>query len=147
VRESSIFNKILIVCVGNICRSPTAERIFRDKLPGRTISSAGLRALVEKPIDSGAATLLVEHGYNADAHKARQLTGNILADADLILVMEASHKSMLMSKYPLLSGKVMMLGYWSDIEIEDPYQKSDEAYRHIFHQIERCCQSWSLKLD
>ena len=102
--------------------------------------------MVEQPIASSAAALLVEHGYSADAHKAKQLTGNILASADLILVMETSHKSMLMDKYPLLSGKVMMLGYWSEIEIKDPYKKSDEAFRHIYYQIEECCKSWSLKL-
>ena len=103
--------------------------------------------MVERPIDSSAAALLVEHGYNADDHKAQQLTGDILADADLVLVMEARHKSILMKKHPLLTGKVMLLGYWSDIEVGDPYRKSDEAYRYIYDQIAECCLSWSSKID
>ena len=46
-----MFEKILVVCVGNICRSPTGERLLRERLPGRDIRSAGVSALVDKPAD------------------------------------------------------------------------------------------------
>ncbi|MEW3493211.1 low molecular weight phosphotyrosine protein phosphatase, partial [Pseudomonas aeruginosa] len=43
-----MFNKILVVCVGNICRSPTAERLLKNYQPALTVDSAGLGALVGK---------------------------------------------------------------------------------------------------
>ena len=49
-----MFDKILVVCVGNICRSPTGERLLRSRLPGRQVTSAGLSALVDKPADAVA---------------------------------------------------------------------------------------------
>ncbi|MCP5602776.1 protein tyrosine phosphatase, partial [Klebsiella pneumoniae] len=49
-----MFNSILVVCTGNICRSPLAERILRKSLPGKKIDSAGTNALVGHPADSSA---------------------------------------------------------------------------------------------
>lgn len=46
-----MYHNILIVCLGNICRSPTAERIMQKKLPGHQISSAGIKALAGKDAD------------------------------------------------------------------------------------------------
>src|SRR5690606_13926645 len=89
-----VFRKILFVCVGNICRSPTAELLMRRRLQGRSnveVSSAGLQALVGRPVDPQAATLLRENGIDPDSHVARQSTPSVLVAADLVLVMEQSH--------------------------------------------------------
>lgn len=51
------FDAILIVCVGNICRSPTAERLLQQALPHKTISSAGIAALAGQSADATAATI------------------------------------------------------------------------------------------
>lgn len=144
---STIFNNILIVCVGNICRSPTAERILQNKLPDKHITSAGLDALVDHGIDAKAAKVLCGSGYDSDNHKARKLNSEMIVNSDLVLVMETGHKNALMSRYPSASGKVMLLGKWSnDLEIIDPYQKSIEAYSHVFKQIETCCIDWHQRL-
>ena len=57
-----MFNKILVVCVGNICRSPTAERLLRRHLPAVTVESAGLGALVGKAADERAAAVVMRTG-------------------------------------------------------------------------------------
>lgn len=59
-----MFKNILIVCVGNICRSPTAEALFAHRLSGQglTISSAGIGALVGNPMDKTAHEVLQDHG-------------------------------------------------------------------------------------
>ena len=142
-----IFTNILIICVGNICRSPSAERIFRSLLPESDISSAGIGALVGKPIDPSAARCLSQHDYSSDNHIARQVSGAMMNEASLVLVMEKEHQRFLMERYPSCSGKVMLLGAWVNKEIHDPYRKSDEAFQHVFEQIEESCLSWSVKLN
>ncbi len=141
-----IFKNILVVCVGNICRSPTAERILRQKLSGKFISSAGLGALKNKGIDPSAAAMLIENKYDAADHSARQISSSMLVEADLVLVMEKAHQQSLMDRYPAHSGKVMLLGHWSGQEIDDPYRKSDEAFRFIFEQIEESCSEWVTRI-
>ena len=137
----------MVVCVGNICRSPSADRILSAHLPDKVISSAGFGALVGRGIEPSAAVLLQQYGYDADDHSARQVTGDMLNDADLVLVMEKEHQLTLMGRYPSFSGKVMLLGEWSNKEIHDPYHKSDEAFKSIFDQIEEACMSWCLKFS
>src|SRR3546814_5479400 len=88
-----MFKNILIVCVGNICRSPTAEALFAHRLSGQdlTISSAGIGALVGNPMDKTAHEVLQDNGLELPAHCARQVDSHMLHQADLILAMEHSH--------------------------------------------------------
>ncbi|TWX72947.1 low molecular weight protein-tyrosine-phosphatase [Colwellia sp. C1TZA3] len=142
-----MFDKILIVCIGNICRSPSAERILQQLMPDKDITSAGIGALVDHEIEKNAAQLLASHNYNSDNHKARQVSTDIINQAELILVMEKKHQQVLMQQYPSASGKVMLLGKWhGDEEIPDPYRKSLTAFEHAFTQIEKNCQAWTKKL-
>ena len=111
------------------------------------ISSAGISALVDKPIDESAAKELIAHGYSSEGHSARQLDEQMVQAADLILVMENFQQQRLMKEYPASSGKVMLLGKWlNNLEINDPYRKSSEAFSLVFEQIESACKLWSDKL-
>lgn len=141
-----MFRNILFVCVGNICRSPTAEALMRHRL-GRddiAVASAGLQALVGRPIDATAGLLLREHGLDADAHRARQATASLLTGADLVLVMERRHLLDIGRDVPQASGKVFLLGKWRDgREIPDPYRQQRPAFEHAYRQIEDCVASWT----
>ncbi|VDZ89757.1 tyrosine phosphatase [Lelliottia amnigena] len=68
-----MFNKILVVCVGNICRSPTAERLLKNYQPNLIVESAGLGALVGKGADERATNVAQEHDLSLDGHVARQV--------------------------------------------------------------------------
>src|SRR5690606_40462795 len=83
-----MFNKILVVCVGNICRSPTAERLLKNYQPALTVDSAGLGALVGKGADERASSVAMEHNISLDGHTARQVSGRMCREYDLILAME-----------------------------------------------------------
>lgn len=83
-----MFNKILVVCVGNICRSPTAERLLKHYQPELTVDSAGLGALVGKGADERAMSVARDHHLSLDGHVARQVTGRMCREYDLILAME-----------------------------------------------------------
>ena len=91
--SKTLFRKILVVCVGNICRSPTAELMLRNALAPSSISvsSAGLSARVGEGVEASARQVLEDHGHNAEGFKARQLTSDIVNESDLILVMEKQH--------------------------------------------------------
>ena len=69
-----MFQNILVVCMGNICRSPIAERILQKKLPGLRVSSVGINALVGKDADFQAIKTALKHGVVVAGHTARQLT-------------------------------------------------------------------------
>jgi len=140
-----VFKKVLFVCIGNICRSPTAEVLMRHQVQGRAgveVSSAGLQALVGHPIDPTAGELLREAGLDPDAHRARQASGSILAAADLVLVMEQGHQAKIARDYPQVSGKTFLLGKWSKREIPDPYRQQRLAFEHVYGLIEEGVAGW-----
>ncbi len=142
-----MFNKILTVCLGNICRSPSAERILQQLMPTNEITSAGIGDFLHSDMEKNAAKLLTINNYNSENHNVRQVNSQIINNAELILVMEKKHQQILMQKYPSASGKIMLLGKWNDNEeISDPYCKSIEAFEHVFTQIEKNCQAWAQKL-
>ena len=83
-----MFENVLVVCVGNICRSPTGERLLQAALPGKHISSAGVAALVGHAADEVASGVATDNGLSLAGHSARQLTRALCQQADLILVMK-----------------------------------------------------------
>lgn len=142
-----IFQNILVVCIGNICRSPSAQVIMQTKAPALNITSAGLSAVKGHGVDALANEQLVKGGYASVEHSAVQVNDAMVRDADLILVMELSQQQRLMKDYPAASGKIMLLGKWmSNTEINDPYGKSAEAFSSVFTQIERASSLWVEKL-
>lgn len=141
-----MFQRILIACVGNICRSPTAEYLLRDRLGpghGATVSSAGLSAMTGQPMDPAALELLFEHGVDGDGHVARQLDAKLLRQSDLILAMERSHVDAIRRMAPEASGKVFLLDKWlSSRDIPDPYRQRRPAYEQAYTLIEQGVNSW-----
>lgn len=146
-----MFNKILVVCVGNICRSPTGEGILKKLLPNKTVDSAGIAALksglVGKPADHTALQVAEDNGVDIGNHEAKQLTSELCAQYDLILVMEKGHKEALTHIAPEARGKTMLFGQWmGQKDIPDPYRQSREAFEHAFKLIDESAQLWAEKL-
>ncbi|NMP25686.1 protein tyrosine phosphatase [Rahnella sp. SAP-1] len=142
-----MFNSVLIVCTGNICRSPIAERLLRRTLPKKKIDSAGIKALVGHSADPSAVLVAQSHNLALDGHEATQFTATLGQQYDLILVMEKFHMEKISHISPEARGKVMYLGHWLDKrEIPDPYGKSQEAFEYIYQLIEKASQSWVEKL-
>lgn len=149
MRPLRVFKRVLMVCIGNICRSPTAEVLLRHRLQGKDIvvESAGLAAMVGKPIDPVAQSVLTEHGLTGDTHVARQLDRRLIDNADLILVMERKHLDHVHQLAPHSRGKSFLLGKWQDdTAIPDPYRKPREAFEQAFQLINSGVSSWGNKL-
>lgn len=146
-----MFSTILVVCVGNICRSPTAEFLLRQRIQEKggciNVASAGIGALVGKPANARAAACAADIGVDLGGHVARQLTREMVRDHDLILVMEAGHIRAVEAMAPEARGKVHLLGRWhNNIEIPDPYRKGDPAFCHALELICMTVDQWVSKL-
>ncbi|WP_312229223.1 low molecular weight protein-tyrosine-phosphatase Wzb [Pseudescherichia sp.] len=142
-----MFNKILVVCVGNICRSPTGERLLKHYQPALTVESAGLGALVGKGADATATSVAQDNQLSLAGHSARQITGRMCREYDLILVMEKRHIAALCEIAPEMRGKVMLFGHWDgEREIPDPYRKSREAFEAVYTLLDRSARQWAQAL-
>ncbi|GAB3816153.1 hypothetical protein GCM10028820_14930 [Tessaracoccus terricola] len=145
--------QVLFVCTANICRSAYADVVARAAgVPGVEFSSAGTRALVDRAIDPPMAANV--RAGEAAAHSARQLTRDLVADADLILTMGADHRRYILDEWPTLGRKAFVIGHvarelaqlpehvtlagltehlWQhrssnpDDEVADPYRRGDAA--------------------
>ncbi len=140
---------ILVVCVGNICRSPMAEALLRHELRGQdgvTVESAGLGALVGHPASEHSQELMSAMGIDISEHRARQIHPDMVRDADLVLVMEAGHKRAIDDADPTARGKVHRLGEWQDMDIDDPYRKPREAFENALADIQDGVRLWVEKL-
>lgn len=141
----TVFKRILTVCVGNICRSPTSEFLFRQRLASREIqvTSAGLGALAGSPMDHRALQLLVEHGIDGAEHRARQLSTAMLREADLVFGMETGHVAAMIRMAPEASGKIFLLDKWlQGRNIPDPYRQELVAFERVYSMIEKSVDSW-----
>ncbi|WP_261903457.1 low molecular weight protein-tyrosine-phosphatase [Vibrio fortis] len=146
-----MFNKILIVCVGNICRSPTGERVLQKLLPTKHVASAGIAVeksrLIDKPADKMAIAIANEHSVDLENHRSQQLTPQLCAQYDLILVMEKGHVEALTQIAPEARGKTMLFSQWvGQQDIPDPYQQSREAFEHVYCLIEEAAEAWARKI-
>ncbi|MDT4310050.1 protein tyrosine phosphatase [Klebsiella aerogenes] len=142
-----MFDSILVICTGNICRSPIGERILRSIFPDKKIDSAGVGALVGHAADTSAIRVASNHGISLEGHKAIQFTSSLGRQYDLLLVMETEHLEQVSRIAPEVRGKTMLLGHWlQGKEIPDPYRKSDEAFESVYRLIDQSCQHWAEKL-
>ena len=142
-------NNILTVCVGNICRSPVAEALLKDRLPGRKIWSAGLHALVGHGADATARDIATQHGLDLSSHRAQQVTGWMCAHADLVLVMEAGQQQQLEKLYPTARGKVHCLGEFGPqgaFDIADPYRQPRAAFEAAHAAIVMGVGEWARRI-
>jgi len=136
---------ILVVCVGNICRSPMAEALLRRELgeqDGFTVHSAGLGALVGHPASEHSVELMAEMGEDITGHRAKQIHPDMVNEADLVLVMEAGHRRAIDDADPTARGKVYRLGEWQDKDIDDPYRQPKAAYEVALEGIQAGVASW-----
>ena len=96
---------ILFVCTGNICRSPTGERLAaayaaEHEIPEVAVSSAGTRAVIGHPIHRDAAGVLEKLGGDASHFAARQFKSKIASAADLIIAMTSAHRDIVLEAAP-----------------------------------------------
>ncbi|EWT06970.1 protein tyrosine phosphatase [Intrasporangium chromatireducens Q5-1] len=109
--------QVLVVCTGNVCRSPYMERRLAQALDGSgvIVASAGTGALVGQPIDPDSASLLSSVGARTDNYVARQVTPQIIGEADLVLAAARSHRGEIVQMYPKALRFAFTWGDFADL--------------------------------
>ncbi|HWV11527.1 MAG TPA: low molecular weight protein-tyrosine-phosphatase [Pseudomonas sp.] len=149
--------KVLFVCLGNICRSPTAEGVFRHKL-----QQAGLADLIEvdsagtgdwhvgKAPDTRTRLAAQRRGYDLSALRARQVTAEDFARYDLVLAMDNSNLLHLGALRPVDSlGELdlFLRRYQLALDdVPDPYYGGEEGFEHVLDLIEEACDGLLTEL-
>ncbi len=149
-RRAPLFDQILVLCVGNICRIPMAECLFKQAFDQNErladVRSAGLDAVIGHPADEHVQRLMHDRGLDLSEHRAVQVNRDMLRWAQLVLVMEESHRAQLRNLDPTVSGKVMLLGHWTGSEIADPYRQTLDIFEQTQRVIDSAVESWMERL-
>lgn len=135
-------HNLLIVCVGNICRSPMGEFFFKKNHPDLNIESAGLSAMVGYPADAKAITCMDNQAIDMRSHVARQLNASLIKKSDLILVMSSNQQKHIERTWPFAKGKIFRLGHWKGENIPDPYQHDQNFFDETCRKIQTCVSDW-----
>ena len=126
---------ILLLCTGNICRSPMAEGLLRQSLPVHELFSAGICAQEGAPADPLAVELMWQLGVDISAHRARQLSSWMMREADLVLTMERAQQHFVQRRFPSVAAKVERLGGAAGPDIPDPYGQGLPAFQQALRLI------------
>ncbi|RRV05777.1 low molecular weight phosphotyrosine protein phosphatase [Pseudomonas sp. v388] len=140
-----MFSDVLVVCIGNICRSPMAEALLRHRLKasGVRVHSAGIGAVPGTPMDRFAQEVLQAHQVPMRSHAARRVDRGLLRQAELILLMEQAHLVNIFQLAPEARGKTFLIGQWQHpSEIADPYRRPKSAFEQTFDHLSRCVDDW-----
>lgn len=137
---------VLVVCVGNICRSPFAAACLQTSCRDLQVSSAGLAALIDHPADAMVQQLAAEACLDLSHHVARQVLAEHVSQADLVLVMSQSQEKELINRFPFARGRVYRLGHWAGYDIPDPYQQTIDIHRQVQTQIRDAVSNWCSRL-
>ncbi|MCW3488875.1 low molecular weight protein arginine phosphatase [Dethiobacter alkaliphilus] len=136
--------KLLFVCTGNTCRSPLAKvlaeaALKRAHLTDWVVDSAGMQAFSGQSASAGALAVAREMGLDLSLHQSRLLTEELLAQAELVMVMTWTHREALLSAAPQVAGKVHVLKEFvgEDGDVADPYGGGPAEYGYAARELER----------
>ena len=141
------FDNILVVCVGNICRSPMAEALLKQRYPHKNIDSAGVGALVGHSADSAALEIMAGQEIDITNHVAKQIDEGLAKKADLIFTMSDSQTKWIEERWPFCRGKTFKLGHWQDKDIADPYKHEMSAFQTAYQDIVVSLEQWADKIS
>ncbi|WP_353230265.1 low molecular weight protein-tyrosine-phosphatase [Pseudomonas qingdaonensis] len=149
--------RVLFVCLGNICRSPTAEGVLRHqlKLAGLEdqveVASAGTGDWhVGKPPDNRTRRTALARGYDLSAQRAQQVSAQDFSRYDLILAMDTSNLGHLKALQPSAGTAELDLflrRYEGELdEVPDPYYGGEEGFEQVLDLIELACSKLVVEL-
>jgi len=136
--------KVLFVCTGNICRSPTAEGVLREMARKRGVQlhveSRGTHDYhVGDPPDERAQEHAKRRGYDLSAQRARHLSQRDFEEFDLVLAMDHGHLRILRRLCPPQhAGKLRL--FMRESEVPDPYYGGPEGFEQVLDLVEAACR-------
>lgn len=139
---------MVVVCHGNICRSPYLEGLLRQTLPDIEIRSAGFVG-PGRVVPEHSAYIAKRRGIDLRAHRSRLLTPKILRSADLVIVMDARQASNV-ERLGFPADRIVIAGDLDPIPgprtIFDPWSQPIEAFAASFARLDRCAAALTALL-
>lgn len=145
--------KVLFVCMGNICRSPTADAVFRHQLKTAglekkiSVDSAGTHSYhIGKPPDKRAQHAALQRGYTMHELRARAIQSSDFSEFDYILAMDNDNLAQLKSNCPdqFIHKLSLLMQYSKDFsicrEVADPYFGGSQGFENVLDMVEIACQ-------
>jgi len=150
--------RILVVCTGNICRSPTAEGVLRHQAAQRGLAervqvrSAGTHDYhVGEAPDARSIDHALRRGYDLSAQRAQRIRREHFAEYDYILAMDRGHLAILRQIAP--AGARAQLGLfldasarWRGEDVPDPYYGDEEGFEQVLDMVEEAAERWLDRL-
>ncbi|EWH13499.1 protein tyrosine phosphatase [Cellulophaga geojensis KL-A] len=139
--------KILMVCLGNICRSPLAEGILKNKVDPTIISvdSAGTAGYhIGSAPDPRSVAVAKKYGIDISKQVCRKFTVKDFDEFTTIYVMDNSNYNnvIALAKTPEHKKKVKLLLHFADTkitEVPDPYYRGDQGFENVYNLIDQAC--------
>jgi protein-tyrosine-phosphatase len=140
--------RILVICTGNVCRSPMGEGILKNLLHRQglgeraDVRSAGTWASAGAAASPNGVAVAARHGIRIENHRSTPLSRSLIREADLILTMEPAHLEEVLALDPEAEAKTSVLTTFVDPEqgdpggVEDPFGGDEAAYEDTFEQID-----------
>jgi len=139
---------VLFVCLGNICRSPLAEGIFRalvaeaGRLPDFRIDSAGTGPWhIGNPPDPRSIAIAAKHGIDISDQKARQVDKTDFENFDVIVAMDDKNLTTLSALDPGSSAGLRLLLNSPPANVPDPYFGGPEGFEEVYQLIRAGCEN------
>jgi protein-tyrosine-phosphatase len=131
--------RVLVLCYGNIYRSPFAAEALRAAVPTLEVRSAGFHRKEGRPSPEAHVRMSGAAGVDLSAHRSRAVTPEDMAWADLIVFMDRHNWAKLLERQAP-AGKLVWLGALApgDVEIPDPYGKSDAEAQVVVQRLKAC---------
>ena len=136
---------VLIVCTGNLCRSPMAEGLLRARLARDgarrewLVGSAGVWTVDGRPASVNSIREMAQRGIDLSGHLSRSVTRELMAEADLVLAMTRGHAEALTAAFPEYGPRVYLLSEMVGqmYDIDDPYGGTRSEYAYTARQLEQ----------
>jgi protein-tyrosine phosphatase len=134
--------KILVVCHGNVCRSPYLQAVLQRAFPKVAVTSAGFFGS-DRAVPEISVTLSAKRGLDLSRYRSRPLTQSTVGNPDLVIVMDSYQARQLARMFAINRARIVIAGdldplFDASRSITDPWNQSSDVFESSFDRLDRC---------